>query len=210
MSTLEDRIEAISKSPYLSDWEQGFCESIFNSLKKWGNLTPKQHNLLQKIEGKYTPEKIKEIEGWKQNFTAEMRHRLKIAANYYANHAGYYVGIARAALYDETYVPTRDEYKKMCENKYAQGVIENALSEPKYTVVSFVMARSNHPNRWKVKDKLLLIIEHSEDIKSHAKGAKAVSVLPVGDSEVIWTEERYLKLPAKRGKKVDRQATETV
>tara|TARA_R100000664_G_C2742319_1_gene130578 strand:+ start:287 stop:919 length:633 start_codon:yes stop_codon:yes gene_type:complete len=210
MSTLEDRIEAISKSPYLSDWEQGFCESIFNSLKKWGNLTPKQHNLLQKIEGKYTPEKIKEIEGWKQNFTAEMRHRLKIAANYYANHAGYYVGIARAALYDETYVPTRDEYKKMCENKYAQGVIENALSEPKYPVGSFVMARSNHPNRWKVKDKLLLIIEHSEDIKSHAKGAKAVSVLPVGDSEVIWTEERYLKLPAKRGKKVDRQATETV
>jgi len=204
MSNLEDRVEAISKCPHLTDWEQGFCESICNSFKKWGNLTPKQHNLLQKIEGKYTPDKIREIEGWKDNFTAEMRHRMKIAANYYANHAGYYVGIARAALYEENYVPTHDEYKKMCENDYARGVIENALSEPRYPTGSFVMARANHPNRWKIKDKLLLVIEHSEDIRSHAKGAKTVSVLPVGESQIVWTEERFLKLPVKRGKKGDK------
>jgi len=198
---IQERIKAISGNPYLNDWERGFCESISQSFEKWGNLTPKQHNLLQKIEGKYTPEKIREIEGWKQNFTAEMRHRMKIAANYYANHAGYYNGIARAALYDENYIPTRDEYKNMCENKYARGVIENALSKPKYPAGSFVMARSNHPDHWRVKDKLLLVIEHSEDIKSHAKGAKTVSVLPVGESKIIWTEERFLKLPKKKVKK---------
>jgi hypothetical protein len=201
MPSVEERIKLVSDNPYLTDWECGFCESITQSLQKWGNLTPKQHNLLQKIEGKYTPEKIAEIKNWKDNFTPDMRHRMKIAANYYSNHAGYYVGIARAALYEEGYVPTYEEYKKMCENDYALGVIENALCKPKYSAGTFVMARANHPNRWKIKDKLLLVIEHSEDIKSHAKGAKAVSVLPVGESQIIWTEERFLKLPKKKGKK---------
>ena len=195
---IEERVKLLSESPLLPDWERGFCESITSTLQKWGNLTFKQHNLLQKVEAKYTPEKLEEIKNWKENFTPEMRHRMRIAANYYSNYAGYYKGIASAALYSDDYIPTHEEYKKMCENDYAMGVIENALCKPKYLPGTFVMARANHPSRWKIKEKLLLVVEHSEDIKSHAKGAKAVSVLPVGDSQIIWTEERYLKKPKKK------------
>ena len=98
---VKERILALSKNQYLTDWEVGFCESIQMSIEKWGNLTPKQHNLLQKVEGKYTEEKMQEIVNWKDNFTPELRHRVKIAANYYANYAGYYVPLARKVMYEE-------------------------------------------------------------------------------------------------------------
>lgn len=195
---VKERILALSKNQYLTDWEVGFCESIQMSIEKWGNLTPKQHNLLQKVEGKYTEEKMQEIVNWKDNFTPELRHRVKIAANYYANYAGYYIPLARKVMYEESYIPTREEYIKLCENDYATGVIDNALSDPKYPVGTFVTVRSSHPDRYKFKDKLLLIIEHSADVKSHAKGAKPVLVLPVGEAQTMWTEERYLKQPKKK------------
>ena len=198
MPNLVERIENISKNPHITDWEKGFCESISASLKKWGNLTPKQHNLLQKIEGAYTPEKMKEIEDWKTNYTPEMRQKAKIAANYYANYAGYYRSLAERILTEEDFIPTYQEYTKMCENDYAIGVIQNALSPPKYDVGTLVMARTSFPNFYKVKDKLLLIVEHSTDVRSHAKGAKPVSVLPIGQTSILWTEERYLKLPKKK------------
>ena len=101
-------------------------------------------------------------------------------------------------LTEEDFIPTYQEYTKMCENDYAIGVIQNALSTPKYDVGTLVMARTSFPNFYKVKDKLLLIVEHSTDVRSHAKGAKPVSVLPIGQTSVLWTEERYLKLPKKK------------
>ena len=198
MSDLAERIKNLSSNTHLTDWERGFCESISQSLEKWGNLTPKQHNLLQKIEGNYTEEKLKDIKEWKENFTPEMRRRCEIAANYYANHAGYYRGLASRFLTEPDFVPSYQEYKKLCENDYALGVIENALSEPKFAVGTLVTARASHPNRYRVKNKLLLVVQHSMNVSSHAKGAKPVAVLPIGEAEMMWTEERFLKLPKKK------------
>ena len=54
-----------------------------------------------------------------------------------------------------------------------------------------------------LRGKPAFVISHPAGVYSAAKGSKRVVILPIGASEIIETEERWLKpernLPAKRG-----------
>lgn len=195
---VKSRIAKVAENKYLSDWERGFCESLAASIDKWGKLTVKQHNLFQKIEAQYTPTKMEELDSWAKDFTLEMRKKMKIVANYYGRYTPYFRGFVQKVLTDEEFIPTKREYVKICENDYAKGVIRNAVEAPRFPVGTFAKIRAGTGHTGRLRKKLLLVVSHSEDVRTHAKGAKPVCVLPVGSEEMIWLEERQLKKPKQK------------
>ena len=92
---LLERIEKVASRGVttMSDWERNFLSSLRESTAKWGRLTVKQHDILQRIEKKTDPKNIAARKTWVESFTPDMRDKLKFAAEYYlANPPKFTVG----------------------------------------------------------------------------------------------------------------------
>ena len=80
----------------------------------------------------------------------------------------------------------------MCENKFTKKVIEATQAEPKYSVGVIIKGRKNAPLN--VRDGLFSIIRVGmKPVQSAAKGAKIYEILPLGKTQTIFCEERYLR-----------------
>jgi hypothetical protein len=101
-------------------------------------------------------------------------------------------------LNDPDYIPTARAYAAMCENKYAQKVMDIYNDEPLFPAGSMATARASRQTPRRIRGKTVVVIEHPEGVHTAANGARRVVVLPVGESEPVETEERWLKkLPKK-------------
>ena len=89
----------------------------------------------------------------------------------------------------------------MCENKYAQRVLETARAEPSFPAGEMAVIRkgSNVPaSLRRMHGKMVIVLENIAEIVNAAKGAKQCRVMVVGSSRPFVTEERWLKkLPKK-------------
>ena len=203
MASVEERIQKLSSCPSLNDWEKNFLVSVADFYDAKGKLSPRQDALLQKMESKYSPEKILAEERLSQAFTPEMREDMKIVAHYYRNNPPYFADLAKSILEQEDFVPTERQYVAMMENKYAIKVLNLAKSEPLFPDGTFALLRvgrifpgvSRHE-----KNRMVLVVQHSNSIKSAAKDARPVLLLPVGSTTTFWAEERDLK-PTSRKRK---------
>jgi len=195
---LIDRIERVAARGIstLTDWERNFLGSLRDSTKKWGRLTAKQHDAFQRIEKKSDPAYVAAREKWIKNYTDENREKLKFAAEYYKANPPYFSDAADRTLADADYIPTEKLYRKMVENKYVQRAYENANQEVKYAIGTMALVRNstNVPyNLMNYRGKLVMIVECDQNVRSATKGARELTVLPVGSIETIVTQERYLK-----------------
>lgn len=194
-------MERVSKIENLTPWERNFIDSISESYKKYNSLTEGQHGTLQKISARYNPENLRKREEWRESFSDEMRQKLQIMAAYYKSNPPYYGDLATRVLEDPEYIPTEKAYRSMCENKYAQRVINTALSEPTYPVGSMVMVRNSRNiggTVAKLRGQIVVVLDHPKTVQNAARGARPVTILPVGGTESVVTEERWLKkLPKK-------------
>ena len=195
---LTERIEKVAARgvTMMSDWERNFLSSLLESTAKWGRLTVKQHDILQRIEKKTDPKNIAARKTWVESFTPDMRDKLRFAAEYYLANPPYFGDAARRILAEDEYIPTEKLYRKMVLNKYVQRALDNASQVPKFTVGTMVMVRDSqsvpYPSS-KLRGKLVMIVECEDDVRSATKGSRKIKVLPVGGLETIETEERYLK-----------------
>ena len=198
---LKERVANLLGNSHINDWERGFAESVLQQLEKGASLSQPQHNTIQKIEGRYSEESLNARRDWGVSFTDEMRENMKITARYYYNNPPYFGDLAMKILSDSEFIPTEKQYAAMTGNKYAQRVLENAKSDPKFPVGTIAKFRkSAKPGLIKINEKLVkssdirvMIIDHPNDAKSAARGAKIVVVLPFGSESTYTTEERYLK-----------------
>tara|TARA_Y100000296_G_C5080262_1_gene209581 strand:- start:23 stop:661 length:639 start_codon:yes stop_codon:yes gene_type:complete len=195
---LVDRIEKVAARGVttLTDWERNFLGSLRDSTKKWGRLTAKQHDTFQRIESKTDPANIAARNIWNNGFGDGMREKLKFAAEYYKANPPYFSDAADRILGDDDYIPTEKLYRKMVENKYVQRAMENANQEVKYAIGTMALVRNstNVPyNLMNYRGKLVMIVECDQNVRSATKGARGLTVLPVGSIETIVTQERYLK-----------------
>ena len=198
---LVERIEktAARGTSMLTDWERNFLGSLLDSAKKWGRLTAKQHEVYQRIEKKMDPEVQAAAQSWRENFTPEMREQLVFAANYYKANPPYYGEAAQRILTDEDYTPSEKLFRKMVQNRYVQRALANAAAGPKFAAGSMATVRDNDLTRdyrarmRPYRNQMVMVIEVEEDVKSATKGARKITVLPVGGTETIITEERCLK-----------------
>ena len=187
------RVKKLIDSPHLSDWEEGFLSSLKTSLDKWGRLTAKQHSAFQSIESRNDPARVV---AWTENFTGEMREQVVFAASYYKANPPYFSDVAERILTDEKYIPSEKLYRKLVDNRYVQRAIANAAAAPKFPAGSMAMVRDslNVQHRLtSLRGQLVMVIDVEENVRSATKGARKVTILPVGDDQTIITEERYLK-----------------
>jgi len=180
----------------LTDWERNFLGSLLDSAKKWGRLTAKQHEVYQRIEKKSDPAFQKARKTWNDSYTPVMREQAIFAANYYKANPPYFSDAAHRIVTDEKFIPSEKLYRKMVENKYVQRAKENHAAAPKFAPGSMAMVRDSAHVQGRLcayRGQLVMVIEVEEDVRSATKGARKMTVLPVGGTEMVVAEERYLK-----------------
>jgi len=181
-------------------WDYGFLESLQEQLTKRGSLSPRQEEILQQVEGRWSDEALKHRASWVDDWDKEKEEKFWIALQYY-HKTGYYGNIVYKYLTTAgcrcAGAPSEKEYNKLVLNKYAAGVIRNVQAEPKFPVGGTAAFRTGARTH---KGKVCVILKHGncEHVTSHAKGAKPIQVLPIGAAAPIWTEERWLKKAKKR------------
>lgn len=191
-----------------TSWDYGFLESITSQLAKGYTLSPKQERFFQQIQGRWSDEAIKTRASWTQDWDDEKEEKFLIALRYY-DRTGYYGSITGKYLkYEKSKdgltgvrsggTPTMKEYNKLVENKYAAAVIRNLKEEPKFAAGSAAAFRANAQYPYRGKTCVVLKYGDVAKVRSHAKGAKPVQVLVIGEAQPVWTEERYLKKVKKR------------
>jgi len=171
---------------------------LLESAKKWGRLTARQHDVFQRIEKKTDPENIKARNTWRQSWSEdpEKARLLKFAANYYKANPPYFGDASDKILNDSDYIPSEKLYRKMVENKYVQRAMENSRQPIKYPAGTMVLVRdmksmpSTHYNH---RGKLAMVISVSDEHIHATRGTRPVTILPVGSTQTLPSEERWLK-----------------
>ena len=185
-------------------WDYGFLESITDQMNKGYTLSPRQEAAIQQIQGRWSDEAMKVRMSWAQDWDDEREEKFLIAlryyyqTGYYSNLVGKYLGINEAGERSVKGVPSMKEYNKLVENKYASAVIRNLKEEPKFAAGSAAAFRANAQYPYRGKTCVVLKYGDVAKVRSHARGAKPVQVLVIGEAQPVWTEERYLKKVKKR------------
>ena len=193
----QNRLDSlISRAGAANDrWAVTFITSLKGQLSMGRELSPRQTEILKKVEDRHSDKAQAMRESWASNFSSEMREKLVIAARYYLANPPYFGDIAKKALEDDSYVPSERSYRKMVENKYATKVIESTLAEPKFNAGSHVAIRKTasiglHSTR---RTNGVVLKVDAAPVTSAARGSKVYSVLFFGDSKATLIEERWLK-----------------
>ena len=198
------RLERANKNAdLLSQWEKGFIESLTEQFNKRGRLSPKQIEILERVETQKLSKSAQEAnQHWTTSYDDEKRRIALICAKYYLK-AGYFTDLATNIITDISYVPSEKAWKKMCQNKYALKVISEHDAAPKYAVGSVVRFRATAD--WSMKNKAndmpCVVISSGGYVLNAAKGAKPYKVLPYGSTGMVDCEERHIKKCKKIPKK---------
>ena len=181
----------------LIGWDKNFVESVTDWFERHNMLSEKQWALLCKIKDKFSPEALKQKEEWAKEYREKYLADAKVVASYYLP-TGYFASLARDILYEAEFVPSKRQWEKFGENKYAKKVLETFHKEPAFELGSLVCFRQtaafrSMKRRNKLTSDAAVVVEYLDEITSHANGAKTLMVLPVGAAKPIKTEERDLK-----------------
>ena len=195
---LTARLQALTARVTEGSWASGFVESLTEQVASGRNLSPKQIETLEKIEGEHSDEAINAAASWDADFSEDMRERLTVVARYYRTE-GYFTNLVDHVLTQTgqptPFIPTEKQYQKITENKYAQKVLAAHFDAPKYAAGSMVQLRpsAGYLCRSKAMGKPCVVITTNEPIVSAAKGAKMYRILPIGSATMITIEERHIK-----------------
>lgn len=135
----------------------------------------------------------------------EYKTNLDIVCGYYSRSGGYFRRLIQAHTSGETL--NKGQYDKIVNNKYAQKVITAINTDPIFVKGSLVDFRATHEEThnedgtrrvYKQAPMGLLILSNDAPIVSACKGAKRYKVVPIGDNEPFYIEERWLKKRKKR------------
>jgi len=193
---LHKRFEVLLKEEKLNQRSRAFLTDIHNYFMSKGGLTPRMYECFEKAESKFSPEAKLHAEQWHSEFDTDKRELFRISAEYYQNLDRYFKEIAEKFLNDKTFVPTRQQYEKMVNNKFAQKIIKATQGVAKYEKSQLVQLRKNVPNlpRGMERECLAIVLKaNSSPVTSDARGAKKYQILPFGHSDPIEVEERHIK-----------------
>ena len=194
-----ERIGKLREFDRLTQWESGFLESLTESFSTYKGLTPRQYEIFEKIEKKYTdPSAVKDWNQWTKEYDDEKRKVAKIVAKYYIaenkrQHTGYWGDLPSKILNDDKFIPTRNQFDKMTGNNYAKRAIAAATEDAKFPVgsiarirkgISFTHKCSRYPN----EDVLILsVLEDGRQYKT------SQACLLSNPAEIFEIQQRHLK-----------------
>jgi len=194
-----ERIGKLREFDRLTQWESGFLESLAESFSKWKGLTPRQYEIFEKIEKKYTdPSAVKGWNQWAKEYDDEKRKLAKIVSEYYVaenerNSTGYWGTLPSKILNDDKFIPTRNQYEKMTGNNYAKRAIAAATEDARFPVgciarirqsISYTHRCAKYPNQ----DVLILsVLEDGRQYKT------SQACLLSNPAEIFEIQQRHLK-----------------
>tara|TARA_R110000751_G_scaffold21922_2_gene62377 strand:+ start:348 stop:983 length:636 start_codon:yes stop_codon:yes gene_type:complete len=194
-----ERIGKLREEGRLTQWENGFLESLTESFSKYRGLTPRQYEVFEKIEKKYNdPTAIKEWGKWIKEYDDEKRNVAKIVAEYYIaenqrNNTGYWGDLPSKILNDDKFIPTRNQFDKMTGNNYAKRAIAAASEKAKFPVGSIARIRqsisyTHRCARYPNEDVLILsVLEDGRQYKT------SQACLLSNPAEIFEIQQRHLK-----------------
>ena len=160
-------------------------------------------SLIEQAIEQYDQSSVSEWVGFTQS--DEYKVNLEIVCDYYSRSGGYFRRLINQVRLGETL--SKREYDKIVKNKYAQKVITAYNADPIFPKGSLVDLRTSHEETsdedgsrrvYKTAPLGLLILSTDEPIVSACKGAKRYKVVPIGNNEPFYVEERWLKKRKKR------------
>ncbi len=193
---VKERLESLLNNPHLREYDQGFLESLMGGYVKYDGLTPRQYEAMEKIEKRYTPEKIAELAKWTDQYRDKEKEDAKIVAAYYVN-THYFQGMARKILTDDDFVPVKHTWERMMSNPYAKRVLAASRTPAKFEEGNLCTVRQNVPytqraSAYKGHDVMIL------DSKTLGYQYRTCKVcLFLNPSVIFEIEERHLKAPRK-------------
>ena len=194
-----ERIGKLREFDRLTQWETGFLESITESFSKYRGLTPRQYEIFEKIEKKYTdPSVVKDWNQWTKEYDDDKRKLAKIVAKYYIAEnkrqgTGYWGDLPSKILNDDKFIPTRNQFEKMTGNNYAKRAIAAATEDAKFPVgciarirqsISYTHKCAKYPN----EDVLVLSV--LEDPREYKTSQVCLLSNP---AEIFEIQQRHLK-----------------
>ena len=172
-----------------------YAKQFVLSLKSWiknRNLTTNQMAALRRIESNYNDMTIKKGERdalWVTEWNKEKAKKAKLCAQYYIENPPYFNDLAFRILNYKDYVPTREEYDRIINNKYARRVIKEHFTPGLFKEGTLVSVRKPAIDG----APMIIIKENAAPIVNAATGAKRYMALPMGRDKPILIEERYIK-----------------
>ncbi len=196
-SALDSRLtNLLSRATKAEDrWAMDFIPSLKGQLLAGRDLSPRQMEILAKVESRHSDEAKAVRDNWASSFTSEMRENMEIAARYYLANPPYFGDVAKKILEDDAFVPSKRLYTKMVQNKFSTKVIESTRSKPKFNPGSHVALRANANVGWNIPrtGTAVVLKADASPVISPARGSKIYSVLFFGKTETVHIEERWLK-----------------
>ena len=209
--TVNEKLLFLIKTNVNDHWTRTFCESLQQQVDGGKTLSDRQEQILNEKYIQYGPEAQKENSTWVEEWDAGKEECFRVCALYYKR-TGYYSSIVSNV--DERgnlalgYTPTKREFQKLCNNKYAIKILNAWFDDPKYPVGSIVAIRATAPSRnggqiyAKHKNNktitYFVVESNSNTPTSSCAGAKKYKIIGAGSSDLIEIEERHLKKIRKR------------
>jgi hypothetical protein len=192
--TIEDRCGRLLGRTPASSWDRGFVESLQGQNALGRALSPKQLQILEKIESRYTDEAVAAARGFSSNYDSGKRVTAIRMAKYYEK-TTYFRDLVDRILSDDEFVPTKKQFDSITTNKYAAKVLQGYENPAMYVVGVTVKPRSGchwqHAQQFRRGG---IVLSVTEAIRSACKGNRMYKILPIGGVKPILVEERYLKV----------------
>ena len=125
---------------------------------------------------------------------------MKSCAEFWVNNPPRFSELAAKVLNDPDFVPTKEQYKEMCEDKEARNFLNPEEAKPLYPAGSLVKIKriSSKPGGWG-KDFLgklgvVIRVRRNEQIYPSNGSNFLYHILPQGTAEIIMFPEKDIKL----------------
>lgn len=178
------RFDAMLAQTDLNDWEKTFLTSIKTSYEKYQSLTVGQNKTFCAIEERHSPAAVASRATWEASWNEEKNKKWDMMMKYYSC-GPYYKGLVEKYRKNVFRIPTESEYKKICENKYAERFYKVSAIPPKFAAQSLVVI-----HRWG-EYRLAMVLE-VRDVTRWVKGSREYLVARIDDPTPFVEEERYM------------------
>jgi hypothetical protein len=174
--------------------------AFFNSVNCKTSFSPPQTTTINNLYSKYCED------GWRTNYDDRKRRIMKSCAEFWVNNPPKLSELAAQVLNNPDFVPTKDQYKEMCESKEARNFLNPEGAKPLYSAGSLIKITriSSKPGAWgtsrahgeKFIGKLGVVIRvrKNEHVYPSYNSNFLYHILPQGSAEIIMFPEKDIKL----------------
>jgi len=163
--------------------EKVFLEHVQNK----DELNPPQQKIANNLYHKYFES------DWLNSYGKKKRRIARSCAQYWVNNPTKHSELAAKILNEPDYIPTKEEYKEICECREARNFLHPEEAEPLYPAGSLVRVMSLRFDPYEnIKGKLGVVIKVQKDERVFPSnpGMFLYYILPQGGTETLLFNEK--------------------